>query len=64
MTEQESKRRPLSMEARTSLLELVSIALVAGGIAAIYWPAALIFAGLAGLAVSFVQTRTAEGSTA
>jgi hypothetical protein len=50
MTENSRPRRlRITKDALTTLVDLVSVLLICGGVAAIYWPAALILAGVAGL---------------
>lgn len=39
----------------TSLLEILAVALIVGGVAVIFWPAALIVAGAAVLALSILH---------
>lgn len=43
------------------VLLVAGIALVAGGIAAIYWPAALIFTGISFGALAFLATPEEKG---
>ncbi|MER3389977.1 MAG: hypothetical protein RJQ01_08070 [Microcella sp.] len=58
MTDTARPRRPkLSKEGVTTLLDVSGVVLVCGGVAAIYWPAALILAGLAALAASWKASR-------
>jgi hypothetical protein len=58
MTDTEPKpRRQLSPDALTTLLEIAGVLLICGGVAAIYWPAAMILAGVGALAVSWRLTR-------
>jgi hypothetical protein len=52
-------RLRITKEAATTLLDLVSVLLICGGVAAIYWPAALILAGMAGL---FASWRASAGT--
>ncbi|MBU3994787.1 MAG: hypothetical protein KKF42_03260 [Actinobacteria bacterium] len=44
-------------ETVTTVLDVAGIGLVCGGVAAMFWPAALILAGLALLAVSWRASR-------
>lgn len=55
MTEPKKPRRRMSRALATTLADILGILLLCGGVAAIYWPAALILAGLATLGVSFIQ---------
>lgn len=48
------RKLTLSREAATTVADIVGLLLVCGGVAAIYWPAALILAGLAVLAASWI----------
>lgn len=52
-----NRKRP-SREVVTTVLELVGVLLILAGVAAMFWPAALILGGVAALAVSWsVQGR-------
>ncbi|MDM4761892.1 hypothetical protein QT381_02595 [Galbitalea sp. SE-J8] len=44
-------------EVITTVIEVTSAALIVAGVAAIYWPAALIVAGAAGLVISRQAVR-------
>lgn len=58
MTGSEPKpKRPIVRETVTTLLDLAGVLLVCGGVAAIYWPAALIIAGIAALLASWRASR-------
>ena len=55
--ESKPKRRPIGRETVTTLLDIGGAVLVCGGVAAIYWPAALIVAGVALIFASWRATR-------
>lgn len=58
MTNAETKpRRRFTREAATTLLDIAGVLLVCAGVAAIYWPAALMLAGLGVLAASWRANR-------
>ena len=58
MTNSEPKpRRIITREGFTTALDIAGVLLVCGGVAAIFWPAALMLAGLALLAVSWRASR-------
>lgn len=53
MTDTEPRPK-LSREAVTTVLDILGVLLILAGVAAIFWPAALILAGLAALVVSWI----------
>lgn len=56
MPDTEKPRRPrITRSSATTLADIGGSLLVCVGVAAIYWPAALILAGLAVLAVSWIN---------
>lgn len=58
MTDTEPKpRRKITREVATTLLDITGGLSIAGGIAAIYWPAALIFGGALLVLVSWRLSR-------
>jgi hypothetical protein len=58
MTDTEPKPRVLpTREAVTTALELGGILLICGGVAAIYWPAAVILAGVGAIVTSWRLSR-------
>lgn len=57
MTDTEKPARRITRSAATTLLDIVGVLFVCGGVAAIYWPAALILAGAAVLVVSWGASR-------
>lgn len=62
MTEQKRPRRlRITKDAVTTVIDLVSVLLICGGVAAIYWPAALILAGIAGLLGSWRASASSRG---
>ena len=47
-------RRKITRDQATTVADIVGVLLVCGGVAAIYWPAALILGGIAVLALSWI----------
>lgn len=55
-TEPQPMRRS-KREVATTVLDIVGVLLVCGGVAAIYWPLALVLAGVGALAASWKASR-------